>query len=111
MINDEKKTLLIPRNIIFLHKIGDKYIYINVKKMKFVRMIDDYVNDRKYSMIYKNNRLNIINYSEIIDFSSTLISVRFEDSIYHIEGSNLVISKMMENEILITGDISNILFK
>lgn len=73
-------------------------------------MIDNYVNDRKYSMIYKNNKLNIINYSEIIDFSSKLISIRYEDKVYHIEGRNLVISKMMENEVLITGDISNIIF-
>ena len=73
-------------------------------------MIDNYVNDKKYSMIYKNNKLNIINYSEIIDFSSKLISVRYENKVYHIEGNNLVISKMMENEVLITGDISNIIF-
>ena len=79
--------------------------------MKFVRMIDDYVNDKKYSMIYKNNKLNIINYSEIIDFSSKLISVRYNDKVYHIEGNNLVISRMMENEILVTGDICDIKFK
>lgn len=73
--------------------------------------MDDYVNDKKYSMIYKDNKLNIINYSEIIDFSSTLISVRHEDEVYHIEGSNLVISRMMDNEILITGDINEISFR
>ena len=78
--------------------------------MKLVRMIDNYINDKKYSIIYKNNKLNIINYSEIIDFSSKLISIRYEDKVYHIEGNNLVISKMMENEVLITGDISNIIF-
>lgn len=78
--------------------------------MKLFRMIDDYVNDRRYSMIYKNNKLNIINYSEIIDFSSTLISIRYENKVYRIEGNELVISKMMENEILITGNISNISF-
>lgn len=79
--------------------------------MKIIRMMDDYVNDKKYSMIYKDNKLNIINYSEIIDFSSTLISVRHEDEVYHIEGSNLVISRMMDNEILITGDINEISFR
>ena len=79
--------------------------------MKLVKIIDDYINDKNYSMIYKNNRLDIINYSEIIDFSSTLISVRYEDKVYHIEGNNLVISRMMDNEILVTGDIRNITFK
>lgn len=73
--------------------------------------MDGYVNDKRYSMIYKNNKLNIINYSEIIDFSSCLISVRYEDKIFYINGNNLVISKMMDNEILITGDIDNINFK
>jgi len=110
MIDEDKKTLLIPRNVIFLHKINCLYIYINVKKMKLVRMIDNYVNDRKYSMIYKNNKINIINYTEIVDFSSTLISVRYENDVYHVFGNNLVISRMMDSEILITGDISNISF-
>ena len=82
-----------------------------MKKNKFIRMIDNYVNDREFNMIYKNNKLNIVNYSEIIDFSSNRISVRYMDNVYHIEGDNLVISRMMEDEILITGNISNIVFK
>lgn len=78
--------------------------------MKLTKMIDNYINDRKYSMIYKNNKLNIINYTEIIDFTSKLISIKYNDNIYHIEGENLVISKMMENEILITGNINKVTF-
>lgn len=78
--------------------------------MKLTKMIDNYINDRKYSMIYKNNKLNIINYTEIIDFTSKLISIKHNDNIYHIEGENLVISKMMENEILITGNINKVTF-
>ena len=75
-----------------------------------IRLIDNYINDKTFSIIYKNNGLNIINYSEIKDFSSTKISIRYKDNMYHVEGKNLVISKMMEDEILITGDISNIIF-
>ncbi|MBQ8193014.1 MAG: YabP/YqfC family sporulation protein [Bacilli bacterium] len=78
--------------------------------MKLIKIIDNYVNDRKFSMIFKNDKLNIINYSEIVDFSSFLITIRYEDRIYHIEGKDLVISKMMEEEILITGNISLITF-
>ena len=78
--------------------------------MKLIRMMNDYINDKKYSMIYKNDKLNIINYSEIIDFSSRLISIRYQDKVYHVEGDNLVISKMMENEILITGNIKKVNF-
>lgn len=78
--------------------------------MKLIKKIDNYINDKKYSMIYKNNKLNIINYSEILDFSSTLITIRYEDKVYYINGKNLVISRMMENEVLITGEINLITF-
>lgn len=78
--------------------------------MKLIRMVDDYINDKKYSMIYKDSKLDIINYTKIIDFSSSLISIKYNDKIYHIEGNNLVISKMMDDEILITGNITSITF-
>jgi len=78
--------------------------------MKLVRMIDEYINDRKFSLIYKDSKLDIINYSEVIDFSSTMITIRYKDTRYNIEGNNLVISKMMEEEILITGDIDRVTF-
>ncbi len=76
--------------------------------MKLIRLLDNYVTDKNFSMIYRDNRLDIINYSEILDFSSTIISVRYQNQIFHIEGNNLVITKMMEEEILIGGNISSI---
>lgn len=79
--------------------------------MKLIRMVDNYINDKKYSMIYTSSGLDIINYSEILDFSSSKISIRYKDNIYYIEGKSLVISKMMEEEILITGIISSITFR
>ena len=81
-----------------------------MKKIKLVRVLSDYVNDKNFSIIYKNNRLDIINYSKILDFSDTKISVNYLDNIYIITGTNLVISKMMEEELLITGNIESISF-
>ena len=78
--------------------------------MNLICKLDRFVSDNEYSIIYKNNRLNIINYSEIIDFSSSLISIRCKDRVYYIEGNDLVISRMMDNEILIDGNISVIRF-
>ncbi len=78
--------------------------------MKIPKILDNYLNDRKYSMIYKEGKLDIINYTEIVSFSSTLISIRYKDNVYHIEGSELVISRMMDNEILITGNIASVCF-
>ena len=81
-----------------------------MKKIKLVRALSDYVNDKKFSIIYKNNKLDIINYSKILDFSDTKISINYLDDIYIINGTNLVISKMMEEELLITGNIESISF-
>ncbi len=81
-----------------------------MKKNRLFRVVDNYINDNNFSMIYKNKSLDVINYTKILDFSSSLISFEFNNNSYYVEGDNLVISKMMEEEILITGDIKKITF-
>ena len=81
-----------------------------MKKIKLVRSIDNYINDKKFSILYKNNKLDIINYTKIMYFSDTKISISYLDSKYIIIGTNLVISKMLEEEVLITGNIEGISF-
>jgi len=81
-----------------------------MKKNRLFRMANNYINDNNFRMIYKNKTLDVINYTKILDFSSTLISFEYKNNGYYVEGDNLVISKMMEDEILITGNISKITF-
>ena len=76
--------------------------------MRLVRILDNYINDKKFSMIYTNGGIDIVNYSEILDFSSSKISIRY---IYYIYGNDLVISKMMDDEIFICGSIGKIIFE
>ena len=87
-----------------------RFIYITMKKNSLFRVIEEYISEKEFSMIYKNNNLNVINYTKILDFSSTTISFCDNRHTYHVEGSNLVISKMFEDEILITGNIEKIIF-
>ena len=74
--------------------------------MKLIDRFNDYLLDREYKIIMKENYLNIINYDEIIDFSLQKVSIKINNKILVIEGTNLVISKMLEQEVLITGNIS-----
>ena len=74
--------------------------------MKLMDRFNDYISDREYKIIIKENTLNIINYDEIIDFSLQKVSVKIKNKILVIEGTNLVISKMLEQEVLITGNIA-----
>ena len=74
--------------------------------MKLIDRFSNYIEDREYKIIIKENYLNIVNYDEIVDFSLHKVSVKIRNKILIIEGTNLVISKMLENEVLITGNIT-----
>lgn len=76
--------------------------------MDIFNKLDRYLTDKDYKIIIKNNYLNIINYNEVKDFSNTRIIVSSRNSTTTITGENLVISKMQDNEILITGKIETI---
>lgn len=76
--------------------------------MKMFDKLDRYLTDREYKIIYKNNYLNIINYIEILDFNEYEISIKYDRGITRIIGSNLVISKMLDDELLIVGNIEKI---
>lgn len=76
--------------------------------MKIMNRLDNYLYDREYRIIIKENYVNIVNYDEIADFNSNKISVKYKNKLITIEGLNLTINKMIEDEVLITGNISNI---
>ncbi len=76
--------------------------------MKIFNKLDRYITDKTYKIIIKPNTINIINYIEIKDFSNTKIVINNTNGITTIIGKNLVVSKMQDNEVLITGIIKNI---
>ena len=49
-----------------------------------------------------------MNYKKIIEFTDNAIKVESRDGITTVNGSNLVIAKMLSDEILITGKIYSI---
>ena len=76
--------------------------------MRLTDRLSNYIEDREDKIIIKENFLNIVNYDEIVDFSLHKISVRIKNKLILVEGTKLVISKMLEREVLITGNISNL---
>lgn len=76
--------------------------------MKLISKLDRYLEERNYEIILKDNKINIINYKEILDFSASKISLRCDNKTINIEGEKLIISKMLDDELLITGIIFNI---
>ena len=68
--------------------------------------LENYLIDKKYKIIIKDNQINIINYEEIIEFGINKIIIKCNNTKIIIEGTNLLISKMQDEEILIKGKIS-----
>lgn len=76
--------------------------------MKLRERLDNYLYDNEYKIVIKENYVNIINYDEIVDFSLNKISVKYQNKVIIIEGNNLTISKMVIDEVIVIGKISNI---
>ena len=76
--------------------------------MKIKDRINNYLNDNKFRVTVFANKIDIINYTSILDFSSTEISVKVNNKIVIVTGDDLVISKMYDDELLIKGKINNI---
>lgn len=78
--------------------------------MKLLKNLDRYINDKEYKIIITDNYVNVNNYLEIKDFSSTRILIKSLKGITTINGTNLVIVKMLDHELLINGKIISIEF-
>ena len=76
--------------------------------MKLFDRIYNYISEYKYKVIIVDNSVNIVNYKKIIEFTDNVIKVESKDGITTVNGSNLVITKMLSDEILITGKIYSI---
>ena len=71
----------------------------------------NYILENKFRInIYENN-IDIINYKEIDHFDDKIIIVRYEKGINIVKGEELIITKLLEDELLINGKIRNIEFK
>ena len=75
--------------------------------MKIKDRINNYLNDNEFRVTVFANKIDIINYTSILDFSSTEISVKVNNKIVIVTGDDLVISKMYDDELLIKGKINN----
>lgn len=79
--------------------------------MKLVRKVRDYLLDDEFKMILLNNKINISNYEKIEYLDDDKVIVKYEKGKISIKGENITVSKLLNNEILITGSIKEIEMK
>ncbi len=72
--------------------------------------IKDFINDKKFSIHILDNCININNYQDIITLEENRITVSSTRKMIIIKGNHLSITKLLDNEIVITGEYKEVLF-
>lgn len=76
--------------------------------MKIIDEIRSFVMEEKFEFRFIDNKLDIINYKSITHFDSNKIIVNHDNGYIVINGMNLSVSKLLNNEIMINGKFNNI---
>lgn len=70
--------------------------------------IKEYINDNEFRLVVFEDRLYIINYLKILSLEDERISILTNKGRVVIKGNNLCLNKLLEDEVLISGIVSNI---
>ncbi len=76
--------------------------------MGIVNRFRDYILDDELKITILEDCVNIANYKEIGHFDSNKIIIRHEKGNIIVNGEKLVVSKLLVDEVLITGKIKNV---
>lgn len=71
----------------------------------------NYIMEDEFKITYLKNKLDIVNYECIDHFDTDKIIIRYGGGVVIVKGADLIISKLLNDEILISGIIKNIELK
>lgn len=71
----------------------------------------NYINDESWKINISKNQVDIVNYLDIILLEEEKILVKYGEGIISVVGDRLSVNKMLDSEILITGNIKCVEFK
>lgn len=72
------------------------------------KSLRNYILENDFKINYINNKVDIVNYESIDHFDDNKIMIRYKEGVVVVKGNNLIISKMLDDEILISGKVKNI---
>lgn len=70
--------------------------------------IKDYINDKEFRMTIFTDRIHIINYLQILSIEDERVAFLTNKGRIIIKGSNLCLNKLLDDEVLVSGFVSNI---
>lgn len=70
--------------------------------------VREYIKDDEFRLVLFRNRVYITNYLEILTLNNKRISINNGNNLIVIKGEDLVLNKLLDKEVLITGKILTI---
>ena len=72
--------------------------------------IREYILENEFKITITKNKINVVNYNKIINLTDTEVSLITDGMKVKIYGNNLLLNKLLDREILLTGKISKVEF-
>ena len=70
--------------------------------------LNNYINDKEFRINLYKDKINVINYRKIVSLEENNISILSANKQIIINGNNFKLIKILENELLIKGNLTNI---
>lgn len=79
--------------------------------MKNINDLRNYLTESEFKITILKNKINLVNYESIEHFDANKIMIKSDSGLIVINGKNLVVTRLLIDEVLITGIIHNIEFR
>lgn len=70
--------------------------------------LNNYIEDKKFKLIYEDNLIDIINYTRLITIEDNYISLYINNKKIIIKGKKLILKKLLDNELLLNGEVTSL---
>ena len=70
--------------------------------------LNNYIDDKKFKLIYEDNLIDIINYTRLITIENNYVSLYINNKKIIIEGKELILKKLLDNELLLNGEVTSL---
>lgn len=76
-----------------------------------LRDLRNYIMEDDFMVNYVDNKVDVVNYLSIDHFDDDKIMIRYKEGLLVIKGEGLTISKLLKDEVLISGVIKGLEFR
>lgn len=76
--------------------------------MNLMNSFRSYLLDEEFKITIIENKIDVVNYDSIGHFDSSKVMIHYKNKTLIIKGKNLVVSRLLSDEVLVTGEIKGI---